>query len=345
MGAGDGRGGREGIEKERKRQTGLHVVPPVLAVLVLLVLVDDRVRHARVVVPVDLAVVLGLDEVALDLHRVARLARRPGIPFWVSFCAHTSKDGSGLLDSSRYNGLPHQAVLLAQHVQVQLEVDHVVVHVARERIVDVEAVLFVLGVVRALDVPRGAHVDVDGSVDVEDVLEHVVVVAYRRYAPQDQVRVLRDRGVVKRDVPRDWVSRIVLEQAESVGMRVTDFLLVERYVHVGRVRGTVVALHQLERGRPEAVVAVQVRNRGLQRVDGSVVRDCFLKTQLVDDPLALVADVVQLHPSIAGEANVEGKSHCYSQHVQFTCRIQFTYSTRRILPPRQERTASPAAAR
>ena len=175
---------------------------------------------------------------------------------------------------------------------------------------DVVAVFLVLCVVRTLNVPRGTDVDMDGAVNVEGVVEHVVVVTDGRHVSEDEVGVGADRDVLGRDMTSNGIRGVHFEQANGIGVRVADFPGVERGVHVGRLRGAVKALNELERGRAEAVVTIKVGGVGLERIDGGIVRKSLVETQLVDDPLALVVNVVQLQASIAGEADVKAKAHC-----------------------------------
>ena len=109
---------------------------------------------------VDGGGVFGGDELADEFHGVAGLAVGPGVG-----------DGGGDVGDS-FHGVGG-----AEDVEVDFEVEDVVVHGAGEGVVDVVAVVLVLGEVGRLDVAAGFDVDLHGAVDVEFVGEHVIVVA------------------------------------------------------------------------------------------------------------------------------------------------------------------------
>ena len=66
---------------------------------------------------------------------------------------------------------------MPENVKIDLEVEDVVVHATAEGLVDVEAVVLVVGEVGRLDVAAGADLDSDAPVNEEGVGEGVIVVA------------------------------------------------------------------------------------------------------------------------------------------------------------------------
>lgn len=123
----DGQVGQAGV--------GQDPVATILAVVVGLVLVHHDDLGLGVKVPVEPAVVLVLDKGAGQLHRVAGAVARPGVG---------RRDGRVAHELHR--------VLRPQDIKVGLEVEDVVVHGAGEVIVDLVAVVLVLGKVGGLDV-------------------------------------------------------------------------------------------------------------------------------------------------------------------------------------------------
>ena len=203
--------------------------------------VDDFVLGRGVGSVVDGGGIFGGDEFADEFHGVAGLAVGPGVG-----------DGGGCVGDG-FHGVGG-----AEDVEVDFEVEDVVVHGAGEGVVDVVAVVLVLGEVGGLDVAAGFDVDFHGAVDVELVGEHVVVVADSADVADCEDDVFGGAGVSGVCVVLDRVTWVVLEETQTVDMGVCRFFHVEGVVEIGCVCWTVVSFDELERIRTEAVVRIEV---------------------------------------------------------------------------------------
>lgn len=83
----------------------------------------------------------------------------------------------GILLLNGSEGMLGEAVFGTENVDIGLESQDVVVHGAGKPVVDVVPVVAVLEVVGTLDVAGSSHCHFDGSVTVEAIGEHVVVVS------------------------------------------------------------------------------------------------------------------------------------------------------------------------
>lgn len=185
-----------------------------------------------------------------------------------------------------------------------------VVHGAGEVIVDLEAIVLVIGVEGTLNEAGGPDVDGDGTVQPEVVRSHVVVVSGRRYSAEREHDVLGDAGVASARVSLDGVAGIGLEQADAVGSDFSDGAVNIGGVEVGGVGRAVVSVdegHHL--AAKAAEVGVEEHGAGLDWVLAGIMRHGLLHAQLVENPLALEADVEEPDAQVAAVGDEEGEVH------------------------------------
>ena len=154
-----------------------YSIATILAILIRLVLVDNAVLRGAITGPHQSALVLRLDFLADELHGVARLVGPD-----VVLCRWS--------DSHQLHRISRP-----EDVEVCLEIEYVVVHAAGKSIVDVVAVVVILGVVGGLNVAGSSHHHLDTAVHVKLVAEHVVIVSDRGDCTHDKIDVLGVRLV------------------------------------------------------------------------------------------------------------------------------------------------------
>lgn len=125
--------------------------------------------------------------------------------------------------------------------------------------------------VSAFDVSRCTGRDLDASVIVKRVVEHVIVITDCRDGPNNEDIVLRHRNVAAA-VPSNGESGIVFEDTDTPGGRPTRQIGIE--VHCSG--WTVPPRDKLVHTATEAKLSIEIGGSGADGVVGSVVCQCFL---------------------------------------------------------------------
>ena len=182
------------------------------------------------------------------------------------------------------------------------------------------AVFGVVGVEGRLNVSRGPHDGLDATIEVKDVVESVVVTAISRashvylladsrHAAQGKSNVFGRTDVCRGGVTLDQVTLIGFEESNATAARLAELGSVESGVHAVRVEGNI-ETRDLRKGvRAETVVCVEIRCPALHWILPCIVGYGLLKSQLINDSLAFVLDVVEAHPRVTRERHEEGKVH------------------------------------
>lgn len=238
-----------------RRRHGCNTVGAVFTVLVLFLLIDDVDLFIIVVRPVNPRFFLNIP--LLQLHRI------PG-----SFAPAIR-----LLRWDEFRG--RDGVRGSENVEICLKVKYMVMHRSRKEIVDLVAVVVVGCEIRGLDITRCTDFDADGTVEVEGVLEHVVVVSDGGDGPDDKVDVFGHRDVTLGGVTGDRVACVSFKNANRAGVGARLFAGVEGGVEVSCVGGTIVTLDKLEGVRTEAIECVEIGSSRLGGIVTSVMGESF----------------------------------------------------------------------
>lgn len=110
-------------------------------------------------------------------------------------------------------------------------------------------------------------------------------------------------------MPLDRKVGIVFEQADAGQMGMDSLSGIKGAVQKGTIARAVIARNGLESIRAKTIVGIEVRRARLDGVVTGVVGQGLVQAELVEEPLALVADIVQGHARVAGEADIKAKVH------------------------------------
>ena len=190
-----------------------------------------------------------------------------------------------------------------------------IMHGPGEVVVDMEPIVSITRPESALDIPRSADGDGYGTVIVERVVEEVVIVADSRDGSNHKGNVLCGGDVGRCEMTLDGIARVVLKETQAVWVDVSRLANVKRGVEVCRVRGAIKAVHEVPLAGPEAVRGVEVGRRGMERILRCVMRHGLLEAELVDEALALVANVMELQTDFPVVGQVEAEIHYTSRKV------------------------------
>lgn len=294
--------GREGGVLDREGDVaaaGDNAVTALLTPGVGLALVDDRVHGLVVGGPVEHLLLLHV--ALLELHLLED--------------AELGEPGLALVGDGQLGNL--EGVLLAENVEVGLEVEDVGVVAALGGLVDTgtEAALgLVVG--GGLKVAGGADLNLHGTIEVEGVVEEVVVVADCVDEAEVEGSIL-DGGEVAEAVGGATAVAVTSKREASVSLEDAESTRVDACLAIGGVgdvehggaEGAVVTLNQSRDSGTEAVVGVMIDGVGGLGCVTGILSSGLLHLELVENALALELDIVEGETKSAGEGKVEGPAH------------------------------------